>query len=569
MTAIRAAVALWLLAAGGAPGLAQSPVPAVVESFRASIPKLMAGKRIPGLAVAVTTDRELLWAEGFGVTAEGGSVPVTPETRFSAQSMSKNFTAAAVLAAVRDGLVGLDVPITFYLPDFAVRSRFEDRPERKMTLRLLLSHRAGFTHEAPDGNNYDPGTGSFEGHVRSISRTWLRFPVGERYSYSNLGIDLAGYVLQVRSGLPFAEYVRRKVLAPAGLAAASFDIEDIRRDARRAVGHDPGRPSVAVEVPMLAAGGLYAGASELARWVRMHLNEGRVGDAAALPEALLAEMSSIAFAGPRQTHGYGLGLAVSRHGGAVLLNHGGGGYGFLTYMGWLPELEIGVVVLTNSSGHDIQTSLPLEILDRFVEAGAGAKPLPPAPAAAPLPPEVLVPGADQRRLAGRYLYGRGGYMLVERRDGRIGAGSGQEFRPARFVSRDEASIESAGVPYFYRFVRGADGSPRRIVRAYDGENLDYNDGPDDPPGPARPEWERFAGRYEYRAYGRPAGVVNVSLENGWLWLNRLTKLAEHLPGLFFTPNGEALDFSGEVPTWRNIRLERPPAGDARPVPSPS
>jgi CubicO group peptidase (beta-lactamase class C family) len=437
----RAAAALSFLVVTFAPAsaVAQSSKPdlaAVIGAYRASLPETMAKQRIPGLAVAVTTDRELLWAEGFGVTAEGGAVPVTSETRFSAQSMSKNFTAAAVLAAVRDGLVGLDVPITAYLPDFAVRSRFEDHPERKMTLRLLLSHRAGFTHEAPDGNNYDPGTGSFEDHVRSISRTWLRFPVGERYCYSNLGIDLAGWVLQVRSGLPFAEYVRRYVLVPAGLTAASFDVEDIRGDALRAIGHNRMRTPVAVEVPMLAAGGLYAGAAELAAWVRMHLNKGRVGDKSILPEELLSEMSAIAFADRRHTHGYGLGLAVAPHEGTVLLNHGGGGYGFLTYMGWSPELKIGVVVLTNSSGHDVQTSLPLEILGRFAEAGAGIKPLPPAP-----DPAAGSPGPRVRAVpSGRPLplrFGRVHAHRAPRRPGRGPERAGVPGGPVRFAGRSQ------------------------------------------------------------------------------------------------------------------------------------
>ena len=100
---------------------------------------------------------------------------------------------------------------TFYLPDFTVNSRFEEDPCDKMTLTLLLNHRAGFTHEAPMGNNYDASFTSFEDHVLSIQDTWLRFPVGERFSYSNLGIDLAGYVLQVVSGMPFHAYVQQHI----------------------------------------------------------------------------------------------------------------------------------------------------------------------------------------------------------------------------------------------------------------------------------------------------------------------------------------------------------------------
>ena len=103
---------------------------------------------------------------------------MTADTIFSVQSMSKMFTATAVMQAVAAGRLDLDEPITTYLPGFTVHSAFEEHPERKITLRMLLSHTAGFTHEAPVGNNNELEPGDFDAHVRSISDTWLRFPVG-------------------------------------------------------------------------------------------------------------------------------------------------------------------------------------------------------------------------------------------------------------------------------------------------------------------------------------------------------------------------------------------------------
>ena len=99
---------------------------------------------------------------------------------------------------------------------------FEAHPERRITLRHLLSHTAGFTHEAPNGNSFAIGKGTFESHCRSISDTWLRFPVGHHFEYSNLGVDLAGYILQRVSGLPFHAYLRRELFAPLGLTRTTF-----------------------------------------------------------------------------------------------------------------------------------------------------------------------------------------------------------------------------------------------------------------------------------------------------------------------------------------------------------
>ena len=177
----------------------------VVAKYRERIPELMAEQGIPGLAVALVDKDRTVWLAGFGRLDGRGSAPVNADTIFSVQSMSKLFTATAVMQAVAAGRLDLDEPITTYLPGFTVHSAFEEHPERKITLRMLLSHTAGFTHEAPIGNNNELEPGDFDAHVRSISKTWLRFPVGTGYAYSNLGIDLAGYILERVEGKSFPE----------------------------------------------------------------------------------------------------------------------------------------------------------------------------------------------------------------------------------------------------------------------------------------------------------------------------------------------------------------------------
>ncbi len=109
---------------------------------------------MPGLAIAVVDDRGILWAEGFGKTDWDRRIPVTSDTLFSIQSMSKSFTATAAMLAAHDGLVEHEAPLTRYLPDFHVNCIFEERPEQEITLRPLLSHTAGLAHEAPVGGWY-------------------------------------------------------------------------------------------------------------------------------------------------------------------------------------------------------------------------------------------------------------------------------------------------------------------------------------------------------------------------------------------------------------------------------
>ncbi len=134
----------------------------VVEELQSRIGRLFKKSNIPGMAVVVVDDENILWKEVYGHTTRDKARAVDPETIFSIQSMSKSFTALGVLMAVQDGLLDLDEPVTTYLPEFTVNSPFEEHPEKKMTLRILLAHRAGFTHEAPVGGNYDSRPHTFE-----------------------------------------------------------------------------------------------------------------------------------------------------------------------------------------------------------------------------------------------------------------------------------------------------------------------------------------------------------------------------------------------------------------------
>ena len=202
---------------------------AVIAKYQASIPQLMAEQDIPGLAVALVDADRALWVEGFGHLDGPDSAPVTPDTIFSVQSMSKLFTATAVMQAVAAGRLDLDAPITTYLPEFTVHSAFEEHPERKITLRMLLSHTAGFTHEAPVGNNDELDPGDFDAHVRSISDTWLRFPVGTGYAYSNLGHRPGRLHPRARRrGSRSREVMRDSLLGPLGMDRSTFDRAAIR-----------------------------------------------------------------------------------------------------------------------------------------------------------------------------------------------------------------------------------------------------------------------------------------------------------------------------------------------------
>ncbi len=469
-------------------GLSQD-MRAVFDEYRQSIPKMMAEHKIPGLSIAVVDREGILWTAGFGY-GDGRKIPVTPETTFSIQSMSKTFTATAVMFAVQDELVELDVPITRYLPDFTVNSRYEDSPQDKMTLRHLLTHTAGFTHEAPIGNNRDARFPSFEDHVKSISDTWLRYRVGERYAYSNLGIDLAAYILQVKSGKPFAQYMKEKVFDPLDMPNSSVDMEFIRRHPNRAIGHQLHCKKVPLEIAMIGAGGVYTNANDLANFIQFNLNQGKKNNQTVLEENFIETM----YTPLPVSKSYALGIVINNKKGYHILQHGGGGYGFITDMRWFPEYGIGVLILTNSTNHsNQQRKLAKSVRDKLING-----------------------------------------KVVEKRF-------------------------SFNIP------------PYKLVNTEKSESTEYQRPHPDDFTPYQLAWKKYIGTYRYIWSGRklhtyasialalgypdPDSEVKIYGKNGFLEING-ERLDEHLPDLFFTNEGECLDFRGTIPTWKNFRMKK-------------
>ena len=468
---------------------------AIIAKYQQQIPLLMAEQGLPGLAIAVTDESRVLWVEGFGFTDTNHKVPITPETIFSIQSASKVLSATAVLAAVQEGLVDLDVPITTYIPDFTVHSIFETNPERMITLRRLLSHTAGFTVEAPVGNNYDMEPGTFEEHIRSISDTWLRFPVGTGYAYSNLGVDLAGYILQKVSGKPFADYVQEHVLQPIGMDQSSFDMDQIRTNADRAIGHSYPQPRVPLVVPMIPSGGFYSSAADMARFIQFELNRGSINGQPVLAPTLIDEMYTIPAPSQGSREGYALGVAKTgwyKAQNTVIMSHGGGGFGFLADLWWLPDIKLGITILTNSADHNLQGSLALQILYDFSHEPGSVY----AQRLLSLPPTPSVTEGDGH------------------------------FRPPAGLA--ELIASQAQPP--------SDGDLARWQK-----------------------YVGYYGRSDWDVIDPQNAYMQIYITNSSLFLQvRDTpdelKLTEVAPGLFFASNGEALDLRGRVFTWRNIKL---------------
>jgi CubicO group peptidase (beta-lactamase class C family) len=526
-------------------------VRSLVAAERKRILEAMKSHDIPGVALCCIYEGQPILIEGLGVTDRLSNRSVDTETIFSIQSTSKNVTAVGIMIAVQHGLLDLDAPIIAYLPEFFVQSCFEPAPQQKITLRILLSHRAGFTHEAPVGNNYDPAFPNFEAHVRSISQTWLRFPVGERYRYSNLGYDLAGYILQKRSGMPFETWIKTMVFDPIGMKDSTMAADVYAARTNRATGHMAGYDKVPLKTPLISSGGVYTSARDIASYSMFHLNRGRANGRTVLKEELWDAMHAFPFGGD-----YSLGVIRSelRYGATPirLLSHQGGGFGFGSVFYYRPETGFAYVTLFNRPA-SVAYQFGRKLIDDAFSSRYGGK-------KARLPVEdlgaVKIPAPWQEKYLGNYVARNFSADLIVKNE-TFGLQTGKTFAPVHFTSPSELfTADEDGSAFTYEYSAATSKEPAHLECFIGEDSLDYNEGPHDPPGPDSPSWAPYLGTYQIEMWERSADKATIHRKNGYLYLNNIRLITEFEPGLFFTSDGEAVDFRSRVPTWKNIRLKR-------------
>jgi CubicO group peptidase (beta-lactamase class C family) len=374
------AITLFILPIAGTASLSDdADLSAFVAEIETDFEQAVNNGEVPGLAVAIVDRDGVLWKATFGHHPDDSERRITSETFFSIQSISKNYTAVAVMLAVQDGKLDLDAPINTYLPDFTLNTPFQEDPMAKITLRHLLSHTAGFTHEAPVGNNFNAESPSFKAHVASISDTWLRFPVGSRYAYSNLGIDLAAFILQEVVGKPFEQYLQERLLKPLDAEQSFVDTPEYNGSCAQCTsGHHPMFAGLPDYIPLTASGGVRTNLDDATRYVRFHLNRGTIDDRQLLSPELLDELY-------RPTHReqafgdhtvfpvhlyHGMGTYSFEEADTYGVGHTGGGFGFTASMRWLPEYGIGKVVMINTGANPLaHLELGWDLLARMVEKG--------------------------------------------------------------------------------------------------------------------------------------------------------------------------------------------------------
>lgn len=337
------------------------------EELRTLVAPLLERWSVPGCAVGILAD-EHDYTFGFGVAHQDSRNPVTQGTLFQTGSITKVFTATAILRLVDQWKLDLDRPVKGYLPGFRLLS---DEATDEVTARHLLTHTGGFWGD--DFSSFGAGDDALAKAVAALGGIRQLTRPGELWSYCNAGFQVLGAILERFGGATYESVVEQQVLRPLGIYNTTFWAhEAITRPV--AAGHNTsttGETTVASPFPitraMNPAGAIISNVADLLTFARFHMGNGMADQTRLLSPAVLGEMQRFQVPAANLASGWGLGWWYDAVAGSAVIGHGGSTNGFRALLTLVPGQKFAIAVLTNgSNGVAVYRAVEEWALQRFV-----------------------------------------------------------------------------------------------------------------------------------------------------------------------------------------------------------
>lgn len=333
---------------------------------------------VPGMAVAIVKDGEVVFSEGFGQLKANGNQEVNADTQFAIASNTKAFVASALATLVAEGKISWDDKVTEYLPYFRL---YDAYASSETTVRDLLCHRVGLGTFSGDVIWYKSDF-TAEEVIRRIQYVPQAYSYRAGYGYSNLMFITAGEVIRAVTGKSWAQYIEETFIDPLGMDRTVTSVNQLKSNDNVATPHKPvddKNKSIAwVDWDnMGAAGGIISSVNDMANWMSMNLNSGIwQGDTLLVREQqnilwtphnnfVLSDRSRANIPG-RHFNGYGLGWGLYDYFGRMVVTHSGGYDGMYSRVAMMPDEGLGIVILTNSMS-GITFPLTMKLINDFIE----------------------------------------------------------------------------------------------------------------------------------------------------------------------------------------------------------
>lgn len=358
-----------------APGLAASPLPPNLDAY---VHEVMAAFEVPGLALAVVADGQVVLAKGYGVKRLGETAEVDAHTRFGIASNTKVFTAVALGILVEEGKLEWDAPVVRYLPAFQL---WDPWVTREITVRDLLVHRSGLGLGAGDLLWWPPSTYSRDEVMRRLRYLPPATSFRSAYAYDNVLYIVAGQLVEAVSGATWERFVTERILNVVGMGDSNVLHSEAMAGDNVAAPHARVEGTVRPVTPFASdttnpAGGINSSATDMARWLSVLLAEGTLaGEKRLFSAATWRELGSLVVPIPvreveppleltqPQFLGYGLGLGVRDYRGHKTLTHGGALPGYVSRVTMVPGKKFGLAVLTNQESGDAYLAISYFLVD--------------------------------------------------------------------------------------------------------------------------------------------------------------------------------------------------------------
>lgn len=396
-----AAALLLALGAAAAPvhSLAAEPAAgAALHAFdlEADVTRAMKTFDVPGIAIAVVKDGKVVVARGFGVRKLGEPARVDGKTLFEVASNSKAFTAASLAMLVDEGKLAWDDPVTRHLPGFQM---YDAYVTHAMTVRDLLTHRSGLGLGAGDLLWWPTTTFTTDEIIEKLRYVKPATSFRNSYAYDNLLYIVAGKIVAQKAGKPWGEAVRERILKPLGMNSTTTSLAENAGNPNVSNAHSKidGKITAVKAMPVanaVGAVGINTNAEDIARWMKLLLDGGKIADApagaggkdgadkelrlfsAAQGREMWTAQTPMRISDPKpglaatkpNFFAYGLGFQLRDYRGKKLAMHGGALQGFYSRLVMVPEAKLGIAILTNAESGPAMTALQYRLLDHYLDA---------------------------------------------------------------------------------------------------------------------------------------------------------------------------------------------------------
>ncbi|MCU1232111.1 MAG: beta-lactamase [Candidatus Solibacter sp.] len=341
---------------------------------------------VPGIAVAIVKDGDVVLTKGFGMRKIGEPAPVTAQSLFRIASNTKAFTTAALAMLVDERKLRWDDPVVQHLPGFQM---YDPYVTHEMTIRDLLTHRSGLGLGAGDLMFFPPSDISREEIIRRLRFIKPATSFRSAYAYDNLLYLVAGQLVAAVSGKSWDDFVKDRIFTPLGMSNTFVNTAALKSGKDVAIPHNTlsGKLEALPQEDVdnnAPAGAIVSCVADLAKWMTLQLGNGTVGKTRLFTAAHSREMWSgqtilpiseppkdapAAFATTQPSfHQYGLGWDLSDYRGKKLVGHGGMLSGYVSRTALIPELKLGIVVLTNQEATGAHNAIVNTVLDHYIGA---------------------------------------------------------------------------------------------------------------------------------------------------------------------------------------------------------